>query len=166
MDPVSRLNRSQARATIAPGIVLRLSDAGHLLGSSSVELTVSRRIANIVLRTVGRTLRRNAGGHAYRYGGEEFCLVFEGARSRGTVEGCERARQAIAELRMAIPTQPKRVRRDAKVKRDHSIEVGVTVSIGCAARGADRRAASEVQRAADQALYKAKAKGRNRVVTA
>jgi diguanylate cyclase (GGDEF)-like protein len=153
----------EALMRLSGGYALAMVDVDHFKQFND---THGHDAGDIVLRTVGRTLRRNIGGHAYRYGGEEFCVVFEGARSQGAQEGCERARQAVAELKISIPAQTKRVRRDAKVKRDHRIDVGVTVSVGCAARGSDRRGASEVLRAADQALYKAKAKGRNRVVTA
>ena len=153
----------EALMRLSGGYALAMVDVDHFKQFND---THGHDAGDIVLRTVGRTLRRNVGGHAYRYGGEEFCVVFEGARSKDAPGGCERARQAVADLRIAIPKQSKRVRKDAKVKRDHSIEVGVTVSVGCAARGNDRKGASEVLRAADQALYKAKAKGRNRVVTA
>jgi diguanylate cyclase (GGDEF)-like protein len=42
--------------------------------------------------------------------------------------------------------------------------VKVTASIGVAFRDEQMRFASEVIKAADQALYRAKAKGRNRVI--
>ncbi len=51
------------------------------------------------------------------------------------------------------------------VKRP-SVEVSVTISIGVAARADGRRNVGEVLEAADQALYRAKGKGRNRVVEA
>jgi diguanylate cyclase (GGDEF)-like protein len=50
------------------------------------------------------------------------------------------------------------------VKNNNANEVQVTVSIGLAERNAQTRFAAEVLKAADTALYKAKAKGRNRVV--
>ncbi len=153
----------EALMRLSGGYSLAMVDVDHFKQFND---TYGHDAGDIVLRIVGRTLQRHAGGHAYRYGGEEFCVVFEGARARVAPERCEHARDAVSRLHIAIPAQSRRVRRDAKVKRDRNIEVGVTVSVGCASRGADRRAASEVLRAADQALYKAKAKGRNRVVTA
>jgi diguanylate cyclase (GGDEF)-like protein len=120
---------------------------------------------DLVLRSVGRVLRRHAGAQAFRYGGEEFCLVYEGPRVKQATEACERARQAVAEQRIRIAAGPKRGRRDSG-RREKTSDVAVTISIGCAARGSDRRAALEVLKAADQALYRAKQKGRNRVVAA
>jgi diguanylate cyclase (GGDEF)-like protein len=59
-------------------------------------------------------------------------------------------------------------RRLQKGKRENgkAQTVAVTVSVGCAARSGERRSPAEVLKAADQALYKAKAKGRNRVIAA
>ena len=45
-------------------------------------------------------------------------------------------------------------------------QTNVTVSIGLAATNGDQLAPTEVLRMADQALYKAKAKGRNCTITA
>jgi diguanylate cyclase (GGDEF)-like protein len=52
------------------------------------------------------------------------------------------------------------------VGRGGKKQTNVTVSIGLAATNGDRLAPSEVLQMADQALYKAKAKGRNCTVTA
>ena len=120
---------------------------------------------DVVLRQVARTLRRRAPGVAYRYGGEEFCLVFEGARAARARDGCEHAREAVESQPIAIPRTPKRAKGKAP-RRDRTGEVKVTISVGCAVRGGERKSASEVLKAADQALYRAKAKGRNRVVAA
>ena len=128
--------------------------------------TYGHDAGDIVLRTVGRTLRRQGAGEAYRYGGEEFCVVYEGARAKQAPNGCERAREAVAALRIAIPAPSKRAKRDGRAKRSGAVEVGVTISVGCAARAGERKLPWDVLRAADQALYKAKAKGRNRVVNA
>lgn len=128
--------------------------------------TYGHDAGDIVLRVVGRTLRRHAAGEVHRYGGEEFCVVFEGARAKQAATGCERAREAVAALKIAIPAPSKRAKRDGRAKRSGAVEVGVTISVGHAARSGERKLPWDVLRAADQALYKAKAKGRNRVVNA
>jgi diguanylate cyclase (GGDEF)-like protein len=128
--------------------------------------TYGHDAGDIVLRVVGRTVRRNSAGEAYRYGGEEFCVVFEGARAKQVATGCERAREAVAALKIAIPAPSKRAKRDGRAKRSGAVEVGVTISVGFAARSGERKLPWDVLRTADQALYKAKAKGRNRVVGA
>jgi diguanylate cyclase (GGDEF)-like protein len=117
---------------------------------------------DVVLRLVARTLRRHGGGRAFRYGGEEFCLVFEGSRVAKSEAACEAARAAVQALRITIPAALQKGKREA----GKSLEVAVTISIGVAARTAERRGPADVLKAADQALYKAKAKGRNRVIPA
>ena len=127
--------------------------------------TYGHDAGDVVLREVARTLRRRAHGAAYRYGGEEFCLVFEGVRAQRVREGCEDARAAVEEHSIPIPPSPKRPKKGGP-RRERAGQVNVTISVGCAVRGTDRRSPAEVLKAADQALYRAKAKGRNRVVAA
>ncbi|HVF36161.1 MAG TPA: GGDEF domain-containing protein [Candidatus Saccharimonadia bacterium] len=127
--------------------------------------TYGHDAGDVVLRQVARTLRRRARASAFRYGGEEFCLIYEGARAAHVREGCEHARAAIESQPIAIPPSPQRPKK-AGPKRAHAGEVSVTISVGCAMRGTERHNPSEVLKAADQALYRAKAKGRNRVVAA
>jgi len=127
--------------------------------------TYGHAAGDVVLREVAQCLRRHVGGQVYRYGGEEFCVVYAGRESEKPALPLERARKAIGIQRVTVPAPaPKRGARgkDAKTTR----EVAVTISAGFAQRTAQRRAADEVLKAADQALYKAKDKGRNRVVAA
>jgi len=112
-----------------------------------------------VLQVVAQQLRRTHNGRAFRYGGEEFCLLFTGARAREAAKACEESRARIEAMRVRVrsmPTKGKRMPADTEVK--------VTASIGVAFRDEQMRFASEVIKAADQALYRAKAKGRNRVM--
>jgi diguanylate cyclase (GGDEF)-like protein len=118
-----------------------------------------------VLQSVAQQLRRTHSGRAFRYGGEEFCLLFTGARVRDAATSCEEARARIEGNRVRIRSVPGKQRRKSDVARDW-IEVRVTASLGLAVRDHGTRYASEVLKAADQALYKAKAKGRNRVFAA
>jgi diguanylate cyclase (GGDEF)-like protein len=124
--------------------------------------TYGHAAGDVVLRTVAKLLRRHAGGTAFRYGGEEFCVVFEGARVAKAADHCEAARAAVQAERIAVPAKGKR----GLAGKVALTQVAVTISIGTAAREAERRGPHEVLKAADQALYKAKAKGRNRVVSA
>ena len=116
-----------------------------------------------VLQVVAQQLRRTHSGRAFRYGGEEFCLLFTGARARDAAKACEEARARIEAARVRIRSAPGKQRRKSDNVRRDLIEVKVTASIGVAARDAAMRYPSDVLKAADQALYKAKAKGRNRV---
>lgn len=117
-----------------------------------------------VLVAVARSLAQTSAAHAFRFGGEEFCLLFR--RPELARQACEDARLAIENLRVALPRKPaaKADKAAAKPARKSETTVQVTASIGVAPRNPQRRAASEVLKAADQCLYKAKGKGRNQVV--
>ena len=118
-----------------------------------------------VLQAVAIELRRERRGHAFRYGGEEFCLLFVGARSSEAVRMCDQTRRRVEQMRVRIRTQPAKPRRGQAVKRVEAVDAKVTVSIGVALRDADTRSVSEVLKGADEALYRAKSRGRNRVVS-
>lgn len=103
-----------------------------------------------VLRATTRLLQERlqpSGSVLGRYGGEEFVAIIEGA-------GYDDARTVAEELRQAVASASIRLGDD---------EVGVTVSIGIAVRGADISTCELLIERADQALYAAKSAGRNRV---
>ena len=115
---------------------------------------------DIVLREVGALLRRHSGGRAFRYGGEEFCVVFEDVEPAVAADGCERARAALEKARIRVRPEIAGTR-----KRSRPQDVAVTASFGLAPRSTEHKRAHEVLATADKALYKAKGKGRNRVET-
>ena len=115
---------------------------------------------DVVLREVAARLRRHAGAAPYRYGGEEFCIVFED----GAVE---RADDLLEAVRVAIEAHAIRIRpigRDGKPGKPKDVKV--TASFGVADRSEKCKTPKDVISAADKALYKAKAAGRNRVIRA
>jgi diguanylate cyclase (GGDEF)-like protein len=83
-----------------------------------------------------------------RYGGEEFLIIFENAT-------LDVARDLAERIRIRVLADP---------FIEDSAKLFVTVSLGVAEAGADETAESLIRRA-DQALYEAKASGRNRVCT-
>ncbi len=119
------------------------------------------------LKAVADQLKTTRGASAFRYGGEEFCLLFTGARVGQASDACDDLRQRIAAMRVSIRSNvDRKTAKTAKTsKRRDSSEVKVSVSIGLAERSESLRSATEVLKAADKALYSAKAKGRNRVVS-
>lgn len=105
------------------------------------------------LRLVAQSLQQalRTTDKAYRYGGEEFICLLPETDAEGGLIVAERLRCAVEGLEIPHPDNPWR-----------NI---VTVSVGLASctPGAIS-AVDDVQREADQALYQAKAAGRNRVV--
>ena len=117
------------------------------------------------LKFVADQLKATRSARSFRYGGEEFCLLFTGSRVGQAKEACEDLRQRVAGMRVPIRSNKGRKNSQGAKLKDAS-EVKVTISIGLAERSEDLRLTTEVLKAADKALYSAKAKGRNRVVSA
>src|SRR3954470_22678605 len=105
---------------------------------------------NEALAAVGQILRRGAraSDFAGRYGGEEFILLLPDTDREGGVVLAEKVRGAIAALALAEVDRP------------------ITASFGVATLPDDAVDAGTLVRAADRALYLAKADGRDRVVAA
>ena len=105
----------------------------------------------------------------YRYGGEEFTLVFPGKTAIEAMPHLETVRRAIEAYQMRLRDKPARPKADQVGLRRrggrgrNTRPLRVTVSIGVAERGEALRAPDAVIKAADQALYKAKDGGRNQV---
>ena len=125
-------------------------------------------VGDQVLRLVGGRLAQvGGGGVAYRYGGEEFCVLFPDADVGDAQAALEAIRASIESYQMAVrgADRPKAAEEGAKRRGAAPAEkvLSVTVSIGLAASSKEHSAPREVVRAADEALYRAKKAGRNRV---
>jgi diguanylate cyclase (GGDEF)-like protein len=109
----------------------RYNDAhGHVAGDDAL-----RKVAH----TLGEVFRES--DRVYRYGGEEFVIVFPEQSAGEASAAVERARAAV----------------------EASCDVTLSAGVAHLAEGADVRGWLE---AADAALYRAKSAGRNRVVAA
>lgn len=141
--------------------------------------TYGHETGDHVLRLVAARLARvSGGGKAYRCGGEEFSIIFPDLSAIEAVSHLERLREDIECSPFKVRSQvdrrsasrgPDRRLATVRPKRQNRFlenagsEVTVTVSIGVAQPTAVSTQVSQVIRAADQALYQAKASGRNRV---
>ena len=107
------------------------------------------------------------GGRSFRYGGEEFTVLFPGKTLPETIDHLEALRESIAEINFSIRAQGRPRKRPEKPTKPGPIKsVSVTVSMGAAERDpedADLREADAVMAKADKRLYKSKKDGRNRV---
>ena len=126
-------------------------------------------VGDEVLRLVASRLRSlSGGGTAYRYGGEEFTVLFPGKSAKDAKPYLESFRLQIA--RHPFVVRSSRQGKAAKTSKGktrraaggaHTLKV--TTSIGLAERGPKRRPSQDVLKAADTALYRAKRGGRNRL---
>jgi diguanylate cyclase (GGDEF)-like protein len=129
---------------------------GHASGDQALRMVASR-----LARVAG-------GGKAYRYGGEEFAVLFAGRQTEDVFVYLDRLRRVIEQSTFVVRGKDRRKNNRGKVISQRSVkkETNVTVSIGVASSNGERLTPAEVMRAADQALYRAKAKGRNCTVYA
>ncbi|HEY2361321.1 MAG TPA: GGDEF domain-containing protein [Candidatus Angelobacter sp.] len=127
---------------------------GHESGDQALRLVASR-LSHIT-----------GGGKAYRYGGEEFAIVFPNKTSEEVFVYLDRMRRVIEQSVFTVRGADRRRKGKSGIGRGAKKQTNVTISIGLAATNGDKLAPAEVLRMADQALYKAKAKGRNCTITA
>ena len=126
----------------------KFNDAyGHESGDQALRM-VSSRLARIA-----------GGGKAYRYGGEEFAVVFPGKPAEDVFVYLDRMRKIIEQSTFTVRGKDRRGKR-IKLKGG-KVQTRVTVSIGVASTNGDALTPTEVMRLADQGLYRAKARGRN-----
>jgi diguanylate cyclase (GGDEF)-like protein len=109
-------------------------------------------VGDEVLRAAGRALRDacREGDEPARYGGEELAVVLAGGDEADAAACAERIRAAVAAIDV----------------RANGRRLPVTTSCGVAALGGDVRTKAALLEAADAALYRAKAAGKNRVEVA
>ncbi len=115
---------------------------GHQVGDSCLEL-----IGKCLQKAVGRPTDL-----ACRYGGEEFIFILPNTHLQGASCFAEKVREAVAALAI-----------------EHSgskVAPYVTLSLGVATYNGQYKSGEEITKAADEALYRAKEKGRNRYETA
>jgi diguanylate cyclase len=112
---------------------------GHLVGDRLLRL-----FANILVRNV------RGQDNVARFGGEEFALLFPGARIVDAVSAVERIRGILEAKQWTVEPSGERVGK-------------VTASFGVGKLGGDE-SPTDFLRRVDQLLYEAKVQGRNRIV--
>ncbi|EMG38059.1 diguanylate cyclase (GGDEF) domain-containing protein [Desulfocurvibacter africanus PCS] len=143
---MARLEEELARAMrTGQPLACALMDVDHF---KRVNDTHGHQKGDTVLKALARIARETVRGYDVvgRFGGEEFLLVLPGTDSEHAVELAERVRLAVQD-RLATET---------------GLPSVVTISLGVATLRPGDNVESLVKRA-DDALYRAKEKGRNRV---
>jgi diguanylate cyclase (GGDEF)-like protein len=151
--------------------VIAMADVDHFKNFND---THGHDVGDEVLKMVARNIATvKGGGTAYRYGGEEFCVVFAGKDIEYSKPYLETVRRDIEAYRMALRDtehRPKskdsaKERRGRRSKARAGKTVSVTISIGIAEPNEKNIKVDDVLKAADTALYKAKKNGRNCLAT-
>ena len=157
-DPLTGLfNRRYLQETLGRELA-RASRDGFPIGMVMIDIDHFKQVndshgheaGDIILQALGRLLLGGirTGDIACRYGGEEFLLILPKASRAITAERAEQWRVAFEALRTVYGGKT----------------IQATISLGVAIYPEDGVTAEAVIRAADQAMYRAKALGRNRVV--
>lgn len=165
---------------LGPQFTIAMVDIDHFKRFND---TYGHDVGDQVLSMVGARLAQvGGGGRAFRYGGEEFSILFPDKTLEQTVAELENLRLGIRNYalapRNADRRQSDRNNEDRRRKSRHDLmqslrpvssahgeaeSLSVTVSIGVAERNRRLHTPAMVLRAADEALYRAKEAGRNRV---
>jgi two-component system cell cycle response regulator len=125
-----------------------LLDVDHF---KSYNDTYGHQAGDQALQEIAAQLANGArsGDSVYRYGGEEFLCIFPEQSLAGATQAVQRMRTGVSDLRISHIDSP---------------EGMLTVSAGVAIMDADKFGSmSDIVRTADEALYRAKELGRNRV---
>ncbi len=127
---------------------------GHDAGDQALQMVASK-LAHVA-----------GGGKAYRYGGEEFAVLFPGTPANEAFTYLDRLRRLIEQSPFVVRKHDRRKTKRVKTSRKSRAETNVTVSVGIASSHRSGFTVEQIMRAADQALYRAKARGRNCTVIA
>lgn len=121
-----------------------------------------------VLKLVAAKLREVEGkARVYRYGGEEFSIIYKGKHADDVLPFLDALRAEIEDYELIIRNTSQRPKDNAQGVKKRSAQansdiVTITVSIGvCDSK--QHRNPLQALKSADEALYKAKQAGRNRV---
>lgn len=165
-DPLTGLPARRALeaalARLSAPYVVAMVDVDHFKRFND---TYGHAVGDQVLTMVATRLAQVGGARAFRYGGEEFTLLLPGRSLEDAASALEGARAAVEATTFTLraPDRPRRRPRKGKAKKRGGTEVvAVTISIGAAEPAAGDLPASVLE-AADQALYRAKEGGRNRI---
>ena len=130
--------------------------------------TYGHDVGDQVLKLVAAKMARvSGGGKVFRYGGEEFTIVFPRKDTDSVIDHLEDVRESIEEYRIVLRDDKRKQNTKAKrnaASKSNKKTVSVTISIGVAERQGGETF-EQTMKEADKALYRAKKKGRNQICT-
>ncbi|MCF7858122.1 MAG: GGDEF domain-containing protein [Candidatus Cloacimonetes bacterium] len=154
-DTLASLSKNYAIAMIDIDHFKKFNDKyGHKTGDQVLKMAASK------LNDI------SGGGKPFRYGGEEFTVIFAGKTSKEAKPYMEEYREKLSASEFVVRSP---IRRSSTAKnRGKKASVNrttatITVSTGIAEHSKDQTKPEKVLKAADKILYKAKRLGRNRV---
>jgi diguanylate cyclase (GGDEF)-like protein len=135
-------------STLGTEAVVAMADIDHFKRFND---EYGHRFGDVILQAVAEALRSGIRDtdHIYRYGGEEFVIVFKDTTSEVATQVAERLRAAVENLRLKT--------------EEHRPAPPVTISIGLACHPVHSSDVGELIELADVAMYQSKTSGRNRV---
>ncbi|MGZ4788048.1 MAG: diguanylate cyclase [Terriglobales bacterium] len=160
-DLPGRRSFNDAKLKLGSTYTVAMVDVDHFKNFND---TYGHDAGDQVLRMVAAQLAKmSGGGKAYRYGGEEFAVLFPGKQVDETFPYLERMRRDIEEIPFKIRGRDRRRRASQSTgKRQRpNRQANITVSIGAAGVAGVKKNPEEMVKAADKALYRAKSCGRN-----
>jgi GGDEF domain-containing protein len=157
----SRRALMQKIETLGRQYTLVMSDIDHFKKFND---TYGHDVGDDVLKLVASKLSKvTGGGQAFRFGGEEFVILFPNKIAAQVEPHIETIRLIIAEYDIALRTQPRPPKKPGtapqKPARDKIVKV--TSSFGIAQKSKTHKDFTDVMKLADMALYAAKKAGRN-----
>ena len=161
----SRRALDEAIRRLSGPAAVAMVDVDHF---KSLNDTYGHDVGDQVLRMIGTHLTTpGGGGRAFRYGGEEFAILFPGGSTAAARPVLEELRERVAASAFTLrgPDRPRRRPKQPKRRRSAK-QISVTVSIGVAERSTADSSSADLLREADEVLYRAKTRGRNRVEVA
>ena len=143
IEDMAKLGKTYSLAMIDIDFFKKFNDTyGHDTGDEVLKMVASK-LANV-----------SGGGKAYRYGGEEFVILFP-------YVGIDSAYIHVESLRDIVSRSAFNVRNKSKDKK-----IFVNISSGIAQNSQKDKNPFSTMKTADKALYKAKKSGRNIVIKA
>ncbi len=167
LDPLTGIPNRQALDdrlhTLTGHFTLAMMDIDHFKQFND---TYGHEEGDNVLRMVAQHLQEHLGDRAFRYGGEEFCAVFEDTAGPDAFALVETMREKLEKRKFVIRKKLRQKGAGASSASEKTLvkDARITLSIGLACPDKKHPTHVEVLTWADQCLYQAKEKGRNRSI--